>query len=131
MTREEALVLAAAGEWARIPPEHRERAAAQLEAALSMADAPHERPDTLADIGSLYITARAAKQYRIQAVSGMPAAARRSLHVLLLDARPVSRDRWRRRDKVEGIDITARVSREGRLAVVNSIGIGGGHRRRR
>lgn len=70
-----------------------------------------------------YVTLAAARQYAA-ARKLREEEARRELTELLLDARPLDEpncdgtEAWRYRSRPKGLDISAHVSREGRLAVV-------------
>lgn len=97
-----------------------------------MTDAARER---LGQTGAVYVTLAAAQQYadasRLQIET-----ARRELTEHLLDAtRPESSawespEQWRFRRRSAGVDITARVVREGPLAVVVAISVREYHPRR-
>lgn len=75
----------------------------------------------LATTGQVYVTLAAARTAAAAWRDGEETA-RRRLTELLLDARPVdvavSPERWRARRGSTGVDVTAHVVREGRLAVV-------------
>lgn len=78
---------------------------------------------TLSETGQLYVTLRAAREYAAALALGEEHA-RRELTELLLDARRRTEDappyeRWRRR--TSAVDVSALVSREGRLAVVVTV----------
>lgn len=90
----------------------------------------------LGTTGHIYVTYAAAATYAA-ALGLRPEEARRELTELLLDAtRPENAawetpERWRRRSRNAGVDITARVAREGRLAVVVSVSVRSGYSPRR
>jgi hypothetical protein len=96
-------------------------------------EAPRER---LGETGQVYVTYAAAATYAAE-LGLRPEEARRELTELLLDAtRPESSaweapERWRRRSRSSGVDVTARVAREGRLAVVVSVSVRSGYGPRR
>lgn len=80
--------------------------------------------------GTVYVTAAAARTYGEE--TGLrPEEARRELTEYLLDATQTAPaqdgrpEAWRRRTRSSGVDVTARVSREGRLAVVVSVSVRG------
>lgn len=97
------------------------------------AQPPPQSPG-LAETGQVYVTLAATDTYgEWMAKAGQTMGyeeARRDLTELLLDARRVQGDtetpeRWRRRTNSSGLDLTARVVREGRLAVVVSVVVRG------
>ncbi len=80
-------------------------------------------PRALADTGTVYVTLRAAREYA-RTVDLGEEEARRELTALLIDARRRTEDappyeRWRLRRG--DVDISAMVSRDGRLAVVVTV----------
>jgi hypothetical protein len=86
----------------------------------------------LGDTGQIYVTWDAAESAHAEHDRWhSPGAAARELTALLLDATAGAGDRgmwesperWRFRRKSVGLDITARVTRQGRLAVVESISV--------
>lgn len=77
-------------------------------------------PARLADAGQVYVTMAAARSYAA-AMSLREEEARRDLTELLLDAHrtdPGPPELWRYRSRAQGVDISARVSREGPLLVI-------------
>lgn len=91
-----------------------------------MTDEPRQR---LGDTGQIHVTAAAAQSYA-DATGLQVEEARRELTDYLLDAVPVSGgsgdvEAWRFRRGSAGIDISARVTREGRLAVVIAVNVRG------
>jgi hypothetical protein len=80
--------------------------------------------ERLYQTGQIYVTASAARTYADWG-GWQVEEARRDLTELLLDATQRETERppelWRIRSRTESVDITARVAREGRLAVVVSI----------
>lgn len=95
---------------------------------------PNEEPrEHLSDVANVYVTAAAAREFG--ASRGIPEeTARRELTVLLLGAYKTSNGGWRRRIQSRRIDVTARVSFEGELAVVTAVSVrdylGGAQQRR-
>jgi hypothetical protein len=86
------------------------------------------KPKYLGDVGSVYVTQRAVQEYADH--RGLPLEdARRELTELLVDAyQPLAAQTegggyhyWRRRSRAARVDISARVSYEGRLAVVVAV----------
>lgn len=95
--------------------------------------APTDPRRYLAAEGQIYVTASAAAAYA-DARGLQPEDARRELTTLLLEARrgttePGKPELWRFRRQSAGVDISARVSREGPLLVVVSISVRGYHAR--
>ena len=89
----------------------------------------------LGDTGQVYVTAAAAMVYADE-LRMRPEEARRELTELLLDAVPGAGgsgtiEQWRYRRRSTGLDISARVTREGRLAVVVSVTVRSGYSPRR
>lgn len=78
--------------------------------------------ETLGQAGAVLVSLAAAEQYAAAEDLGVEDA-RRELTELLLDAREnqAQDGRWRARSKSSGLDLTARVARDGRLLVVTSI----------
>lgn len=84
---------------------------------------------TLAETGQILVTLRAAREYGLTAHGHASLAAdeqsRRELTELLLDAkrRPdrAPYESWRFRRRSAGVEISALISREGRLAIVVSV----------
>lgn len=79
----------------------------------------------LGGTGCVYVTLRAAREYAAGTELG-DEQARRELTELLLDARRQGDtsdpyERWRFRRRSAGVEISALVSREGRLAVVVTV----------
>lgn len=77
---------------------------------------------TLGEVGQVYVTLAAAKQFAAAAGIQLEEA-RRTLTELLLDARRMGEsgsgaEQWRHRSRQSGWDIGAHISREGPLAVV-------------
>lgn len=84
-----------------------------------------ETRNRLGETGQVYVTLAAAQTYAAQRGLQIEAA-RRELTEHLLDATAVSGGRddvelWRFRRSSSGVDISARIVREGRLAVVISV----------
>lgn len=80
----------------------------------------------LMDAGPVYVSLAAAREYaRAESIVSGDEAARRELTELLVDAKQSTTDlaQWRFRRRADGVDITARVAREGRLLVVTSISV--------
>lgn len=105
---------------------HRTKTAREIVAgdggALVMTDAPRQ---TLAEIGQIYVSLAAAREFaRAERITDGEAA-RRELTELLLDARQSPHDPslWRMRRRSTGLDISARIKIEGRLYVVTTIGV--------
>lgn len=83
----------------------------------------------LGTLGQVYVTLAAAEQYQ-RTTDMRIEEARRDLTELLLDAREQTSGSYRYRRKSDGVDISARVVREGKLLVVVSVnarGYGGGN----
>lgn len=82
----------------------------------------------LADTGQVYVTDRAAQTYA-DAMGLRPSEARRELTERLHEAtsteegRAADPEKWRYRSRTTGIDISAMVSREERMAVVVSVNV--------
>lgn len=125
------LLSAARGEWQDVPQDRQPALVAQLRAALTAAPvAGRER--RLSETGAVLISLRALDEYirQTQPAARKPeyARAQRELTEMVLDAhRIATRDRpeaerWRTRSRSAGIDLTVSVQRQGRLAIVTSIG---------
>lgn len=81
---------------------------------------------TLAETGPIYVTLAAAREFaRAEQITAGDESARRELTELLLDARESTTEpgRWRMRKRSTGLDVTARVARDGRLLVVVSVSV--------
>lgn len=80
----------------------------------------------LCETGTVYVTLAAARS-ALAEWGGGEEHARRRLTEVLLDARAVDRtvspEQWRARQRSTGVDVTARIVREGRLAVVVSCSV--------
>ena len=94
---------------------------------------PYEGADrtTLGQTGQILVTLRAAEEYAA-VVTGLDPdeveCARRELTEALISARRAGSadngaERWRARSRITGLDITARVAREGPLAVVTTVNV--------
>lgn len=111
--------------WDWIPLEQVEQVAAALREAI--ATAPLAGAELrLGRTGAVVVSQRALDDYQRQ--TGLPAEeSRRELTATLLDAKRIATgdrdtgERWRVR-KNGGVDVAATVAREGRLAIVTSIG---------
>lgn len=77
---------------------------------------------TLGTTGSVYVTLAAAREFGAVERIHDDEAARRELTELLIDAKQSATDpdQWRTRKRSTGIDVSARVVREGRLMIVTS-----------
>lgn len=77
---------------------------------------------SLADAGLVYVTLAAAREFGAVERIHDDEEARRELTVLLSDARPNATDPslWRAQSRATGLDISARVKREGRLMIVTA-----------
>jgi hypothetical protein len=87
----------------------------------------HHEGKTLADTGQIYVTHDAGGSYAAHEHCGL-AAATRELTEYLCDAKPAGAtatgaERWRFRRGSVGLDITAIVIRERRLAVVVAVNV--------
>lgn len=102
----------------RIPPIDE---LAELSRAYLAATAPG---DTLGRSGQILVSLRAAEQYAdAEDIDGLEEA-RRELTELLIDARPTNEEgKWRARSRSTGLDVTARVARDGRLLVVTTVDV--------
>ena len=105
------------------------RAAAEFTARLAANNNPAtgETPKTLADTGQIYVSAGAAESYARYEGVGVATAAR-ELTEYLCDAKPAGQtdtgaEQWRYRSRSTGLDISAVIVREGRLAVVASVNV--------
>lgn len=86
------------------------------------------RGDTLATVGQIYVTPTAAAAFAAVERIYSDEDARRELTELLIDAKQEEDEtRWRMRVRSTGLDIQARVSREGRLLVVTHVNVRDGN----
>lgn len=82
--------------------------------------------ETLGSTGQVYVTLAAAQAFA-DALDLREEEARLRLTLLLLDARPApaleGREGWRHRSRTTGLDVSAQVVREGRLAKVVHVSV--------